>query len=227
MHPPCSCRLLSRISSPGPLLPYPAAVRIAILDYDAGNQTSMLRAVAHLGYQAEITADPAEIARADKVIFPGVGAAGSCMATLEKRGLDQALRGVVEAGKPVLAVCVGMQLLFAFSDEDGGVPCLGVLEGIVERFMPEDQAVKVPHMGWNTVAHTGDPLFAGISQDERFYFVHSYYCAPGPEVDVIAVSDHGGKFCAGVRAGALAALQFHPEKSGPAGLALIKNFLAG
>ncbi len=200
-------------------------MRIAILDYDAGNQTSMLRAVEHLGFTAEITADPAVIARADKVIFPGVGAAGSCMATLAKRGLDTALASAVETKRPVLAVCVGMQLLFAFSDEDGGVPCLGLLEGIVERFMPDEPSIKVPHMGWNTVAHTGDPLFAGIAQDERFYIVHSYYCAPGPDIDVIAVSEHGGKFCAGVRHGALAALQFHPEKSGPAGLALIRNFL--
>jgi len=202
-------------------------MRIAIIDYQAGNQTSVQRALAHLGHAAEVTADPALIASADRVIFPGVGAAGSCMANLRDGRLDAAIQAAVAGGKPVLGVCIGMQLLFEFSDEDGGVPCLGVLDGIVERFQPDDATVKVPHMGWNAVAHTGDPLFAGIPSGERFYFVHSYYCAPHVAVDAIAIADHGGKFCAGVRQGSLAAVQFHPEKSGPAGLRLLDNFVRG
>lgn len=201
--------------------------RIAIIDYEAGNLTSVQRALAHLGHTAEVTADPGRIAAADKVIFPGVGAAGSCMANLRKGGLDEALRAAIDSGRPVLGICVGMQLLFEFSDEDDGTPCLGVLPGVVERFLPEDAAIKVPHMGWNRVEHHGDPLFAGIERGSRFYFVHSYYCAPDTSVDVIAESDHGGRFCAAVRQGNLAAVQFHPEKSGPVGLRLLDNFVRG
>ena len=202
-------------------------MRIAIIDSQAGNQTSVQRALAHLGHAAEVTADPAVIAAADRVIFPGVGAAGSCMSNLRGGQLDAALQAAVAGGKPVLGVCIGMQLLFEFSDEDGGVPCLGILDGLVERFMPDDPTVKVPHMGWNAVDHSGDALFAGIPSGERFYFVHSYYCVPHVAIDAIAIADHGGRFCAGVRKGALAAVQFHPEKSGPAGLRLLDNFVRG
>jgi glutamine amidotransferase len=200
-------------------------VRIAIIDYKAGNLTSVQRALAHIGVEAEVTADPQRVVEADRIIFPGVGAAGSCMANLQAAGLDEALRTVIAAGKPVLGICVGMQLLFEFSDEDGGVPCLGVLEGIVERFTPEDPAIKVPHMGWNAVEHDGDPLFAGIAMGERFYFVHSYFCAPDAALRVNAVADHGGKFAAGVRRDNLVAVQFHPEKSGEPGLRLLRNFV--
>jgi imidazole glycerol-phosphate synthase subunit HisH len=201
------------------------AMRIAILDYRAGNVTSVRRALASLGHEAEITADPAVIARADKVIFPGVGAAGSCMATLRSSGLDQSLRAAVASGKPVLCVCIGLQLLFAASEEDGGTPCLGLLPGTVVRFRPRDPTLKVPHMGWNRVTFTDDPIVRGLPGD-HFYFVHSYYCRPDAGVRVIASSDHGGPFCAGVRKDNLVAFQFHPEKSGPAGLALLANFVA-
>lgn len=201
-------------------------MRIAIIDYKAGNLTSVQRALAHLGIDAEVTPDPKRVALADRVIFPGVGAAESCMANLIDGGLDEALRTAIDSGKPVLGICVGMQLLFEHSDEDGGVPCLGVLEGVVERFRPTESTIKVPHMGWNAVEHDGtDPLFAGIPSGERFYFVHSYYCAPDAAVRINAVADHGGKFAAGVRRDNLAAVQFHPEKSGEAGLRLLKNFV--
>lgn len=201
-------------------------MRVAILDYEAGNLASVQRAVTHLGYDAQITADPKAIASAERVIFPGVGAAGQCMANLQQRGLDEAIRGVVDAGRPLLCICIGMQLLFEHSDEDGGVPCLGILPGVVERFRAAPE-VKVPHMGWNAVAMADKKLFAGIRDQENFYFVHSYYCAPGPEVEVIATSDHGGRFCAGVRKDNLVAVQFHPEKSGENGLSLLRNFLNG
>jgi glutamine amidotransferase len=199
-------------------------MRVAILDYQAGNLASVQRAVAHLGFNAEVTADPRRIASADRVIFPGVGAAGQCMANLRERGLDQALHQVADSGKPLLCVCIGMQLLFDFSDEDGGVDCLGILPGVVERFVPEPQ-IKVPHMGWNAVETADSKIFSGIANNQHFYFVHSYYCAPGPEVQVIAIADHGGKFCAGVRRDNLVAVQFHPEKSGENGLTLLRNFL--
>ncbi len=199
---------------------------IAILDYQAGNITSVRRAFASLGQEAVVTADPAIVASADRVVFPGVGAAGSCMANLRSAGLDRSLREIAASGKPLLCVCIGLQLLFDWSDEDGGVACLGLLPGRVVRFAPSDPSIKVPHMGWNDVAFAADDPLAGALPDRHFYFVHSYHCVPGPGVQVIAEADHGGRFCAGVRRGNLAAVQFHPEKSGPAGLALLRNFLA-
>lgn len=201
---------------------------ICVLDYKAGNVRSVLRALAGLGHEAVFTADPAEVARADRVIFPGVGAAGSCMENLCAAGLDDALRAVVAAGRPLLGICVGMQLLFEHSDEDGGVPCLGILPGRVVRFAPRDPACKVPHMGWNSVRRRrDDPLFAGVDDGTPAYFVHSYHCVPQRDADVLAEADHGGTFCATVRRGALVAVQFHPEKSGPAGLRLLDNFCKG
>lgn len=199
----------------------------AILDYDAGNLTSVQRALAHLGHEAVVTADPEVVDRAQRVIFPGVGAAGSCMASLNRKGLGEAIRRAVARDKPVLVICVGMQLLFERSAEDGGVPCLGILPGTVERFTPTDHTIKVPHMGWNPTRLDDPLLSAGVAPDSCFYYVHSYHCVPGPGVQVIASADHGGVFCSGVRRGNLAAVQFHPEKSGAVGLRLIQNFLAG
>ncbi len=202
-------------------------MQVAILDYQAGNATSVARAIAQTGLPitVTITTDPAQVARADRVIFPGVGAAGSCMANLRAGGLDRALSAVITAQKPLLCVCVGLQLLFERSAEDGGVACLGLLPGEVVRFQSDDPTIKIPHMGWNQVETTGDPLFDGIPANSDFYFVHSYFAQPGTGVEVIARADHGGRFCAGVRRGPLAAVQFHPEKSGPVGLRLIANFL--
>ena len=203
-------------------------MRVAIIDYQAGNLTSVQRALTHLGHASQITADAAVIAQADKVIFPGVGAAGSCMANLRAGRLDQALAQVIAAQKPLLCICVGMQLLFERSEEDGGVACLGLIPGTVKKFALDDHALKVPHMGWNPVRWgKSDPLWQGIPQDTPFYFVHSYYCAPESQDSTLATSDHGGRFCAGVRQGTFAAVQFHPEKSGEAGLALLGNFLRG
>jgi glutamine amidotransferase len=201
-------------------------MRVAIIDYEAGNLTSVARAVRRLGHEAEVTADGARIAAADRVIFPGVGAAASCMTGLRARGQDRALMAAIASGRPVLGICVGMQLLFERSEEDGDTPCLGLLPGAVTRIRPADTACKVPHMGWNPVAMPlADPLFAGIPEDTCFYFVHSYACRPASGVAVIATTDHGEAICAGVRRDNLAAVQFHPEKSGDAGLQLLGNFL--
>jgi imidazole glycerol-phosphate synthase subunit HisH len=201
-------------------------MRVAILDYQAGNSTSVQRALAHLGQPSEISADPAVIAAADRVIFPGVGAAESCMTNLRAAGLDGALRQTVATGKPLLCICVGMQLLFDTSEEDGGVPCLGLIPGTVRRFRPTDPTLKVPHMGWNPVRwEQADPLADGIADGSPFYFVHSFYCDPGAGVTPLVTSEHGQRFCAGLRRGNLAAFQFHPEKSGPVGLKLLENFL--
>jgi imidazole glycerol-phosphate synthase subunit HisH len=203
-------------------------MRVAIIDYQAGNLTSVQRALSHLGHASEITADAAVIANADKVIFPGVGAAGSCMTNLRTGKLDHALKQVIAAQKPLLCICVGMQLLFDRSEEDGGVPCLGIIPGAVKKFALRDLTLKVPHMGWNPVHwEKSDPLWSGIPQDTPFYYVHSYYCSPQSDDTILATSNHGGSFCAGVRKGSFAAVQFHPEKSGEAGLALLGNFLRG
>ncbi|HEX3132513.1 MAG TPA: imidazole glycerol phosphate synthase subunit HisH, partial [Planctomycetota bacterium] len=183
-------------------------MRVAIIDYQAGNLTSVQRALTHLGHTSEITADATVITNADKVIFPGVGAAGSCMANLRAGRLDQALAQVIAAQKPLLCICVGMQLLFDRSEEDGGVPCLSIIPGAVKKFTLSDPALKVPHMGWNPVRwEKSDPLWSGIPQDTPFYFVHSYYCGPVSDTTTLATSNHGGRFCAGVRKGNLAAVQ--------------------
>ena len=201
-------------------------MRITIIDYDAGNQTSVQRALAHLGQAAEITADPDRVVAADRIIFPGVGAAGTCMGNLKGRGMDQALRAAIAVGKPVLSICVGLQLLFEASEEDGGTTCLGLVPGQVVRFRSTDPAIKIPHMGWNQVAWTPDePIAHSIPPQAEFYFVHSYHPMPGPSVATICTADHGGRFCAGIRAGNLVAVQFHPEKSGRFGLQLLGNFL--
>jgi glutamine amidotransferase len=201
-------------------------MRVAIIDYEAGNLTSVARAVAAVGHEGVVTRDAAVIAAADKVIFPGVGAAGSCMASFRALGMDQALAQVIAADRPLLCICVGLQLLFESSEEDGGTPCLGILPGRVVRFQPTDPALKVPHMGWNPTTLEDPQLGRGIAADAAFYYVHSYHPAPGAGVQVIATADHGGRFCAGVRRGNLAAVQFHPEKSGAVGLRLLSNFLS-
>ena len=207
-----------------------SAMSVAILDYQAGNVTSVAHAVRRLGFDAEITADHDVIRAADHVIFPGVGAAATCMQVVRERGLDRALQEAVDDGKPVFGICVGMQLLFDHSEEDGGVECLGLLPGQVRRFELNDPALKVPHMGWNPVTFADDePLAAGLrgAADTACYFVHSYYCDPDPSVQVIATADHGHDFCVGVRKDNLVALQCHPEKSGPVGMSILSTFLNG
>ncbi|TVR44279.1 MAG: imidazole glycerol phosphate synthase subunit HisH [Planctomycetota bacterium] len=198
---------------------------IAIIDYRAGNLTSVQRAISALGHQSVISSDFATITQASRVIFPGVGAAATCMQALRESGCDEALRAVVAAGTPLLGICVGMQLLLEFSEEDGGVPCLGLIPGRVRRFAPSDPLLKVPHMGWNPIAHNDGPLFTKVPPGSAMYFVHSYYCDPEAEVTVTCTSEHGTRFCAGLAHGSIQAVQFHPEKSGPVGLQLLANFL--
>ncbi len=205
-----------------------AGMAVAILDYNAGNVTSVAHAVRRLGFDAQITADHDTIRAADHVIFPGVGAAATCMQVVRERGLDVALKEAVESGKPVFGICVGMQLLFDHSDEDGGVDCIGLLPGRVKRFELDDPTLKVPHMGWNPVRFVdGEPIARDLvgAADTACYFVHSYYCDPDPSVEVIATADHGHAFCVGVRKDNLVALQCHPEKSGPVGMSILSSFL--
>ncbi|MDX9978739.1 MAG: imidazole glycerol phosphate synthase subunit HisH [Lentisphaeria bacterium] len=203
---------------------------IAIVDYRAGNLTSVAAAFAKLGYPAKVTSDPADLAAAERVVFPGVGAAESAMANLHEMGLFDPLLAAIHGGKPFLGICIGFQLLFESSEEDGGVACLGALPGPVVRFPDnlhegdDPQPLKIPHMGWNQVTFTRPhPVWEGIPEDAEFYFVHSYYPVPPPEL-VAATTVYGKKFACAVARGNLVASQFHPEKSGRPGLKLLDNF---
>jgi glutamine amidotransferase len=203
---------------------------IAIVDYRAGNLTSVAAAVDKLGFAGTVTSDPADIAAAERVIFPGVGAAESAMANLHQMGLAQPLLDAIHGGKPFLGICIGFQLLFEHSDEDGGVDCLGALPGRVVRFADnmtegdDPQPLKVPHMGWSHVTFTRQhPVWDGVPQDAEFYFVHSFHPVPNPE-DVAGTSVYGIQFASAVARDNLVATQFHPEKSGRPGLKLLDNF---
>ena len=200
---------------------------LAILDYKAGNQTSVLRALRSLGVPAEITADPSTILAAEGVIFPGVGAAGQAMAQLTSTGMDKVLRDVVAMQKPLLGICLGCQILLEHSEEND-TRALGILPGVCRRFLPEwkdgGELIRIPHMGWNTLeVKRPSELLEGVDKDARFYFVHSYYTEPAPEL-VIATSSYGCEFTAVYGRPGLWAVQFHPEKSGRPGLRLLTNF---
>lgn len=194
----------------------------AIVDYGAGNLTSVRYAFAACGVEVAVTRDPEVIRAADRVVFPGVGAAKSAMENLRALGLVEAVRAAAEA-KPFLGICLGMQILFAHSEEDGGVETLGVLPGRVRRF-PAAAGFKVPEMGWNQVRFVGQTPKLPNLQTE-YYFVHSYYAEIGPYT--AGITDYAGvEFTAFARKGRLWACQFHPEKSGRVGLDLIKEWLS-
>ncbi len=203
---------------------------IAIIDYEAGNLTSVARAVSHLGAPCTVTQDLEAIAGAERVIFPGVGAAGSAMASLKRLGLDQALAAALAGGKPVLGICLGTQIVFEESQEDLA-KCLGFLPGQVVRFPlrhadAAGEPLKVPHMGWNGVNwRKKHPVFKDLPPEAEYYFVHSYYPAPSDPATVIGVTDYGLEFASAVGRDNLVATQFHPEKSGAPGLKILENFL--
>lgn len=194
---------------------------IAVLDYGSGNLHSVSRAIARVGGDARITGDPTEVAEADALVIPGVGHFGACMRAICHHGLDRSIRAFRESGRPVVGVCVGMQVLFEGSEEDAE-PGLGVLPGTSRR-LPEN--VKVPHMGWNTVEWTAPhPYLEGIPDRTRFYFVHSF--APDVADGLTAgVTNYGRPFSAAVVRGNVFATQFHPEKSGEAGLQIYEHFV--
>ena len=200
---------------------------IAIVDYRAGILTSGQLAFASLGQPSVITSDPAVIRAAARVVFPGVGAAGSAMRNLADLGLAPVLREGIAAGRPFLGICVGTQILFDFSEEDGGTPALGVLPGRVKLFRPADPRDKVPHMGWNQMRLARPhPLLDGLADNSDFYFVHSYYPDPARREDVLGTTDYAGTaFASMVGRGNIAATQFHVEKSGRIGLQLLENFI--
>ncbi len=198
-----------------------AVSRVVVLDYGSGNLRSAERALARIGADVTVTADLDRAAEADGLVVPGVGAYAACMAGIDALGAGPVVRDRVEAGRPVLGICVGMQVLFEAGDEHGVVTKgLGVLPGEVRRL----DAPVLPHMGWNTVAAAaGSVLFAGLDPDTRFYFVHSY--AATSTDGLVSTAEHGSPFVAAVERGSLCATQFHPEKSGDAGAALLANWL--
>jgi len=198
---------------------------IAIIDYEAGNLTSVELAVRYLGFDCVVTQDPAAIAGAERVIFPGVGAAGSAVANCRRLGLSAALSDAVARGVPTLGICLGCQIILSRSEEDGGTDCLGLVPGSVVRFaLPAE--CKIPHMGWNDVTFEPHPVFVGIEQGLDFYFVHSFYTVPDDDGMILGRTDYGGfTFASALGRGNLVATQFHPEKSGRFGLRLLDNFL--
>lgn len=200
---------------------------IAIIDYEGGNLTSVQRAVRHVGFDAEITRDASIIEKADKLIFPGVGAAGASMQVLNQTGLTDVVKEqVLDKKKPFLAICIGIQILFEWSDEDR-TECLGLLKGKVVRFPDAGPggALKIPQIGWNQVYQTQEhPIFNNVDEGSEFYFVNSYYSVPDNKSVVIGETEYGVRFTSAVAKDNIIATQFHLEKSGPTGLAMLKNF---
>ena len=199
---------------------------ITIVDYQMGNLRSVQKGIQRVGGEAHISSDPDEIAAADKLILPGVGAFGDAMSEIRRRDLAGPIRDFIESGRPFLGICLGLQLLFEKGFEHGEHDGLGILAGDVVRF-ERPATMKVPHMGWNTVTRTNDsPLLEEIADGTHFYFVHSYYVRPTDPSVVALECDYGGKFCAMVGKDNLFATQFHPEKSQSDGLKLLAAFSA-
>jgi imidazole glycerol-phosphate synthase subunit HisH len=195
---------------------------IAILDYGIGNLASVRKAFAKVGAVAKVTSSPDEIAGAERLVLPGVGAFGKAAEHLAEHGLAEPVRKAISDGKPFLGICLGMQLLFETSEEAPGIKGLGLFKGNVRRF---EGVTKVPQIGWNEVRQArSSPLFASIPESAFFYFVHSYYVVPRDSTSVLAFADYGGEYAAAVGKGNVWGVQFHPEKSQAWGLALLKNF---
>lgn len=197
---------------------------IAIIDYDAGNLKSVEKALLYLGDECIVTRDREELLKADKVILPGVGAFGDAMEKLNKFGLVEVIHEIVKENKPILGICLGLQLMFESSEEGPGVKGLGLLPGKIVKF-PEKDGYKIPHMGWNSIKiKDGSRLFKGVSDNSYVYFVHSYYLQAENENDVAATTEYITHVHASVEHSNIFACQFHPEKSGDVGLQILKNF---
>ena len=208
---------------------------VAVIDYGMGNLRSVVKAIEHVAPRSKVrlTSDAAEIERAERVVFPGQGAIGGCMAALDACHLRDAVLEAVQT-KPFLGICLGLQALYEFSEEGGGVKGLGVLPGQVPHFpsaqmrdTASGRVLKVPHMGWNEVKQVkAHPLWQGIPSGSRFYFVHSYYAQSQVSTDVAGMTDYGISFTSAAARANIFAVQFHPEKSAAAGLRLLENFMA-
>ncbi|HID46809.1 MAG TPA: imidazole glycerol phosphate synthase subunit HisH [Chromatiaceae bacterium] len=206
--------------------------KIAVLDYGMGNLRSVSKALEHVAPDAKVrvTDDHEWIKTADRVVFPGQGAARDCMAAIGQHHLNREVREAMES-KPFLGICMGLQVLMEFSEENDGTELLGIFPGRVKRFVPDMPGdaglyLKIPHMGWSQVHQSRPhPLWEGIADDTRFYFVHSYHVVPADPELVAATTEYGVEFVSAISRGNLFAVQFHPEKSADAGLRLLKNFV--
>ncbi len=198
---------------------------VHIVDYDAGNVRSVQRACQHVGIDAQITADPEALLKSDKVIFPGVGSAESAVDTLKTRGLDEALKDFYRSGRPLLGICLGLQIILEYTEE-GSRDCLGLMEGACERFDFTDESIKVPHIGWNEVEMVqSHPLLKDVRSGDEFYFVHSYFANLKESSSIYGVTEYGEKqFASIIARDNLFATQFHLEKSGELGLRLLAEF---
>lgn len=197
---------------------------ITMIDYGGSNLRSVQKALAFVGAQVEVTADPTIVMRAEKLVLPGVGAFAPAMAALRERGLDEAIIAAVHRQVPLLGICLGMQLLFTVSEEMGEHEGLGLVRGRVVRF-PANGLV-IPHMGWNQIIPTREhPLLAEVTPGSYSYFVHSYYCEPTNAAALLAASDYGHPFAAIIAQGNIYGIQFHPEKSQQVGLQILRNFV--
>ena len=196
---------------------------IVLIDYGVGNLYSVAKAVAFVGGDVKISSSAEDIQRADKIILPGVGAFGDCMKNLAATGLIPTIKQEISSGKPLLGICVGLQILFAGSEESPCVDGLKIFSGQVKRINAGD--LKIPHMGWNSVTFGGSKLFAGLSGEPYFYFVHSYHACPADKNIIAATTTYGEDVTAAIEHGNIFATQFHPEKSGDVGLHVLKNFL--
>lgn len=205
---------------------------IAIVDYGIGNLRSVEKAFAAVGANAHLVSDPAAARQADALVVPGVGAFGSCAEGLRAHGFEPVVLEAIQSGKPLLGICVGMQLLFENSDEMGWHTGLSLLRGQVQRFPAgmidaNNQRLKVPQIGWNQLWHAGtDPLLVNVPNGSYAYFVHSYYCQAADPADVLAITNYGFQYPSIVRRGNLWGVQFHPEKSHTVGLQILRNFAA-
>lgn len=196
---------------------------IAVIDYGAGNLRSVVNAIKKLGYEPKVTTEPQDVLDAQAVILPGVGAAPDAVSNLNKFRLVDPIRRVIEENRPFLGVCLGLQVLFTGTDEGGWHECLGIVKGRVRKLPP---GLKIPHMGWNQVKQkVRHPIFEGIPDQTNFYFVHSYYADPDDKGLVAGETDYGIPFCSAIARGNMVATQFHPEKSGDAGLKIYDNFV--
>ena len=202
---------------------------IAVIDYGVGNLFSVEKAVAALGADVKVTSDKETIEAAEKIILPGVGAFGDCMKNLEATGLIPTIKSLVADGRPMLGICVGLQILFDGSEESPGAKGLGLIHGMVKKI--NAPGLKIPHMGWNslTIREPREPrdLFHGLQEHPYVYFVHSYHAVPDDPAVITATTEYGEQLTASVAVGNLQATQFHPEKSGDVGLSILKNFIEG
>jgi glutamine amidotransferase len=199
---------------------------IAIVDVCSGNLRSVERALVRAGGDVVVTRDAETVRRADKIVVPGQGAFGMFMRGLVERGLGDAIRGAIASGRPFLGICLGMQVLFESSEEQGPCDGLGVIPGRVVRIAPAAPHIKVPHIGWNRVVHhRPDPMLAGVADGAHVYFDHSYHAVPDDPAIVALDSDHGIPITAAIRKDNIFACQFHPEKSQTVGLQMLRNFV--